>query len=97
MLDRDGLLIDAEHAGAFTRSGAHTTGKLRKVVGLHQTAVGILPATLVHEVIPLRDQIVDRTACNASCIVDTVIRVLAPSQPELTLLLKPASLTTICR
>ena len=61
-LDRHRRLIDAQHAGSFARRRADAAGELRKIVGRMQTADRALPAAVIHEVVPVRDQVVDRAA-----------------------------------
>ena len=60
VLDRDRRIGDAEHARAFARRRTHASGELRKVVGLVQAIQRFAPVTAVDEVVPLRNQIVDR-------------------------------------
>ena len=62
VLDRDGRIIDAEHAGAFARRGADAAGELGEVVGLVQTVERFLPEAAIDEIIPLGDDVVDRAA-----------------------------------
>jgi len=62
VLDRDRRIIDAEDAGAFARGGTHAAGELREIVSLVQTIEGFFPEAAVDEIVPLGDQIVDRTA-----------------------------------
>src|SRR5579871_358138 len=61
-LDRDGRLDDAQHTRALTGSRAYPAGELGKVVGLVQPFEGFFPQTAVNQVVPLGDQVVDRTA-----------------------------------
>ena len=62
VLDGDGRLDDAEHAGAFAGSGADAAGELREVVGLVQALERLLPAAAEDQVVPLGNQVVDRAA-----------------------------------
>ena len=62
VLDRDGRVVDAEHAGAFAGSGADATGELGEVIGLMQALEGLLPAAAEDEVVELGDEVVDRAA-----------------------------------
>ena len=52
----------AAGAGRFTQGRAHPAGELRKTVGSHQPMHGQLPLAMVNKVVPLRDEIVQRTA-----------------------------------
>lgn len=65
-LDRDGAtrltLGDRQHAGRLARRGAQPTGELRKVVGRVQPVAGRVPPATAHQVVPLGDQIPQRTA-----------------------------------
>src|SRR5262249_54861700 len=62
VLDRDGRRVDAKDARALAWSGADATGEVRKVVGLVQAVERFAPEAALDRVIPLRDQVVDRTA-----------------------------------
>ena len=62
VLDGDGRLVDAEHAGTLARSGAHATGELGEGVGLVQTLERLFPQAAENEVVELGDQVVDRAA-----------------------------------
>ena len=62
VLDRHRGLADSEHAGPFAGSGAHPPGELGEVVGLVEPFQGVFPEAAVDEVVPLRDQVVDRAA-----------------------------------
>ena len=62
VLDRDRRLVDAEHARAFARRGADAAGELGEVVRLVQAVERLLPQAAVDEVVPLRDEVVDRAA-----------------------------------
>ena len=61
-LDRHRQLIQAEHAGAFAWSRTNATGEFRKIVGLVKSMQCLFPQPTVNQIIPFRDQIVDRTA-----------------------------------
>ena len=55
-----GGVVDAEHARAFARRGADAAGELGEVVGAVQALERLAPQAAIHQVVPLRDQIVDR-------------------------------------
>lgn len=58
-LDRDGELVDTEHASTLARSRADTTSELREVVGHEQTLESLLPLVLEDEVVPLGNDVAD--------------------------------------
>ena len=58
ILDGHCRLCDAEDTRSFTGCGAYPSGELRKIVGRVQTIERCAPFTLIHKVIPLRNQIV---------------------------------------
>jgi uncharacterized membrane protein len=60
--NRDGGQVDAEHAGGFARSGADAASELGKVIGGVETMNGGLPASIVCHIIPVGNEVVDRTA-----------------------------------
>jgi hypothetical protein len=62
VLDRDGRVVDAEHAGAFARGGADAAGELGEVVRLVQTLERFLPEAAIDQIVPLGDEVVDRAA-----------------------------------
>src|SRR5690606_12782558 len=53
---------DVQRAGRFARRRAHPPGELREVVGRMQVVDRPAPLTAVHQVVPVRDDVVDRTA-----------------------------------
>src|SRR5262249_34655669 len=61
-LDRDGRCIDAEYTRSLARRRANAAGELRKVVRLVQPLQGIAPQSAIDQVIPFRDEVVDRAA-----------------------------------
>ena len=65
-LDRDaaaGLLLgDGQHAGGLARRRAQAAGELREVVGGVQAVAGRIPAAPPDEVVPLGDEVAERTA-----------------------------------
>jgi hypothetical protein len=61
-LDRHRRVEDAQRARAFARRRADATGELREVVGLVQAVERLAPEAAVDQVVPLRDQVVDRAA-----------------------------------
>src|SRR4029077_6093638 len=61
-LDRDGRLIDPQHAGGFAGGRTDPSCKLRKIVGGMQDADGFLPVIAINQVVPVRNNVGDRTA-----------------------------------
>src|SRR5262249_34438968 len=61
-LDGDRRLADAEHARTLARRRAAAAGELREVVGLVQPFQRFLPEAAIDQVVPLRDEVVDRAA-----------------------------------
>src|SRR6185437_7318802 len=62
LLDGDRVGVDAEHAGRLARGRAEPAGELREVVGGVQPVAGLVPVVPVDEVVPLGDQVAQRTA-----------------------------------
>ena len=62
LLDRHRRLVDAQHAGGFARRGTNPAGELREIVGRVQRAHRFFPAALVHQVVPVGNEVVQRAA-----------------------------------
>ena len=63
LLDRDGVpLVDLEHAGRLARRGTEPAGELGEVVRSVELLEGFLPTVAIDEVVPVRDEVPDRTA-----------------------------------
>ena len=61
-LDGDRWLVDAEHAGGFTRGGADASGEFGEVVGGVKVTRGrFLPTAFEHQVVEVRDDVGQRT------------------------------------
>ena len=60
--DRHRRIDDVECASRLAGSGTHAAGKFGEVVGRMQHVERILPVVLVDEVVPVRDDVVHRTA-----------------------------------
>ena len=58
------ITVQTAGAGSFTGSRAYPGGKLRKAVGFFQTIIGLLPVACIHQIIPFRNQVVQRTAAD---------------------------------
>jgi hypothetical protein len=65
VLDRDGRIGNAQDARPFARGGAGAAGEFREVVRLVQPIQRVAPAAVIDQVVPLRDQVVDRAAGGA--------------------------------
>src|SRR4029450_12615719 len=60
-LDGHRVVVDAEHARAFTRRRAQTSRELREVVRGMQAVDCRPPSIAIDEVVPVRDEITERT------------------------------------
>src|SRR5262249_234946 len=61
-LDGHRVVVDVERAGGLARRRTDAAGDLREIVGAVQIARGFPPVAAVDKVVPVRDQIVHRTA-----------------------------------
>ena len=61
-LDRDRILVDAEHARSFARRGAEQAGELGEVVGLVQPLDRRAPVVAIDQVVPVGNQVAERAA-----------------------------------
>src|SRR5262249_61449921 len=61
-LDRHRVVVDPEHARALARRRAETAGPLREVVRRVQAVERLTPVVLVDQVVPVRDDVPERTA-----------------------------------
>src|SRR5690606_30570700 len=64
-LDADGVVVDVQRAGGFAGRRADAAGELRKVVGGMQHVDGAAPVLVVDQIVPVRDDVVDRAAAHA--------------------------------
>src|SRR2546421_1351559 len=62
VFDGDGWGVDSEDARAFARGGADAAGEFGEIVGLVQAVERLPPKAAIDQVVPLRDQVVDRAA-----------------------------------
>ena len=62
VLDGDRTVDEAGDARALAGCGADTSGELWEVVGLVQPIDGVGPLSVVDQIVPLRDEVIDRTA-----------------------------------
>ncbi|GKT57393.1 conserved hypothetical protein [Colletotrichum tofieldiae] len=58
-LDTNGVLVDAENAGALARSRADTAGELGEVVGHEQAVESVAPLPLENQFVPLGNDVGD--------------------------------------
>ena len=61
-LDAHRIVVDVEHARRLARRRAHAAREFGEVVGRVQHLERALPLVPVHEVVPVRDDVVDRAA-----------------------------------
>jgi hypothetical protein len=61
LFDGDGRFVDTQYARGFAWSRANQAGEFRKVVGGMECANRIPPAIAINQIIPVRDQVVQRT------------------------------------
>jgi hypothetical protein len=61
-LDRDRVVVDAKHAGAFARRRAQPPGELGEVVRGLEALERRTPPIAVDQVVPVRDQVSERAA-----------------------------------
>src|SRR5208337_3111883 len=61
LLDCDWRLVDPEHTRRFTRRWTNPAGEFREVVGRVQLPDRLFPTSVINEIVPIGNQIVDRT------------------------------------
>jgi hypothetical protein len=59
--DRHGIAVDPQYAGPFAGRGTEPTGELGEIIRGVQGFERIFPAPAVDEIVPLRNQVHDRT------------------------------------
>jgi len=62
VLDRDGRIDEAGNARTLTRGGTNPPGELREIIRLVESVDRLLPLPVVHEVVPLGNEVVDGTS-----------------------------------
>src|SRR5580658_6398447 len=62
LLDGYRRLIDAEYAGGLTRCWTNPAGEFREVVGCMQLPHCFLPTSVINQIVPIGNQIVDGTS-----------------------------------
>ena len=62
VLDGHRVVVDSEHARPFARRGTETARELREVVRHVQAIDGRLPLVAVDEIVPVRNEVAERTA-----------------------------------
>src|SRR5713101_8087703 len=65
LLDRDRRLVDPQHTRGFARRWTNPAGEFREVVGRVQLANCLFPTPVINQIVPIRNQVVDRTSCLA--------------------------------
>ena len=68
MLDRfdaDRIVVDVERTRRFARRGTNSPGKFREVVGRMENLERRLPLMTIGKIVPIRNDVVDRTAALA--------------------------------
>ena len=58
----DAISVVSTCTGSLTKGGADPGCKLRKIICLFQTLIGLFPITSVYQIVPFRYQIVQRTS-----------------------------------
>src|SRR5438309_2600282 len=61
-LDRHRVVVDAQHARSLARRRTEPSGPLREVVRGVQAVERLAPVVLVDQVVPVRDDVAERTA-----------------------------------
>ena len=61
LLDGDRFIVDSQHTGLFAGRRTDPAGKLGEVVGLVQYLDGFLPAVSIDQVVPVRNDVAQRT------------------------------------
>src|ERR1700693_3450711 len=64
-LDGDGIVVDVERAGGFARRRADAAREFRKIIGRVQVARGFFPIAAIHQIVEIRNLVVDRAARRA--------------------------------
>ena len=59
LLDGDRRLVDSQHAGGFARRRTDASGELGEIIRRVQRADGFFPASVIHEIIPVGNDVVD--------------------------------------
>ena len=62
LLDRDGIFVDAQHAGRLARRGTDAAGELGKVVRRVQPVAGLAPLVAIDQVVPVGNDVSQRAA-----------------------------------
>ena len=64
-LDAHRVVVDVQRAGSFTWRGADASGELGKVVGRVQHIQRFAPVTAIHQIVPVRNNVIDWAARHA--------------------------------
>src|ERR1700738_5351464 len=65
LLDGDRGLVDSQHARRLTRGWTNASGELGEIICRVKLAHGFFPAPVIHQIIPVWDEIVDRASAVA--------------------------------
>ena len=71
--DGDGRLVDTQNAGALARGRAHAAGELGEIVREEEPLQSVPPAPLIHQRIPLRNQVAQRTPYKVWRTICTIV------------------------
>ena len=61
-LCRHRISVEIAGAGSLAQRRAYPGGKLRKTVGFRQAIIRLFPVSMIHQIVPLRHQIIQRAA-----------------------------------
>src|SRR5271169_910319 len=62
LLNRNGITVDVQYAGFFTRRGTDPSRKLGKIVGPMQPVNGLAPASAIDQIVPVGNYVAERAA-----------------------------------
>ena len=80
-LDGDGIVVDAEHAGALAGRRAERPRELREIVRCVEPVDGLAPPVPVHEIVPVGNEVAQRAPLVAEG--DAAVHAPGPLLPEL--------------
>lgn len=71
--DGDGRLVDTQNAGALAWGRAHAASELGEVICEEEPLQSLPPAALIHQRIPLRNQVAQGTPCKVWRTICTIV------------------------